>query len=574
MKKILPFFLLLLLFLPRVVIAQLTFQFDSIIPSPQTVGDSFQVFVSCSDTTFTNWVYLDLHPGGSAYLTPTQILLQNGHGNDFVTIYRAQNPCSLSVYLVSSNRFYSNSFAVNPNEPKRVMALLPGETMLPGYLPARGRTGQPDFQTAGIPFGVDVYVTDYWWNPVGYGADTIHFVSDNNFPILPADTTVNNGSGSYNCILRTASTDLSNPATYSHIFVSNITNDTLPLIADTTSGIPVRTGNFSKLLLIAPSQSILAGDTTTNNFHLPGATPDSADWEVAGTPFNVAVYAVDDCWNPVGDNAPQDSIRVYGTIGPYAIADTAVLSGGTATVSLLSNVSNWLYLQATDMVNSSIKTQYQTPIYLAGAHYRLQADEENDTIISGDAVHLHITYEDENGNIITNGDHKVKIFVHHGSGTLAPQDTVIRDLVSGKVNPVVNYTTMQEEELFLEVASADSSRKTTPGQNVDPIYVRPNVTPDLPVVNYPNPFGDQYKSTTIYYYLPRSCDVTISIYDRFGNLVWQRKKNGQKGNNFISWNGKNMRGKKVANGAYLLAIRATYRTEIIVDYRRWLAVVK
>lgn len=571
MKHLLPIFILLLF--PLSLFAQLTFQFDSTISSPQTAGDSFQVFVSCSDTTFTNWVYLDLHPGGQAYMTPSQILIQNGFGNGYVTVYRAQNPCSLSVYLIASDRFYSNAFAVNANMPERIQALLPGETPAPGRLP-RGRTGQPDFQTAGISFMVDIYITDYWWNPIGFGNDTIHFASDNPFPILPPDTPVANGTGQFPCNLRTAC-DITDPSTYYHIFASHVTSDTA-LMADTTTRFAVQPGTFDHLLLIAPNQTVLAGDPTTNTMLLPGATPDTADWQISGTPFNVTVYAVDNCWNPVGGNAPQDTVRVYGTIQIYTLADTSVLVGGNATLSITSNVSDWLYLQAEDLSSPSMTTQYPTAVYIAGARYRLEADEEGETIVSGSNIHIHIYYEDENGNIITGEDHNVMIYVYSGSGSLSPSDTIVRGLTSGRVDPTVSYTTNQAEDLYLEVRSALVTMGTGPGRNVDPIHVVPTVVHGgKEITNFPNPFGYEYPTTTIYYWLERPCDVVISIYDRFGNLVrsWE-KESRPVGANHKIWNGKNNRGVPVANGAYLLAIRATSSTTIVHDYRRWIAVVK
>jgi hypothetical protein len=505
--------------------------------------------------------------------TPAQVLIQNGLGNRYISVYRAQNPCSLSVYLISSDRYYSNSFAVNANVPQRIQALVPGEVADPGRLP-RGRAGQPDFQTAGISFMVDVYVTDYWWNPVGYGSDTVNLTSDNPFPILPPDSPLTNGAGQFSCNLRTAC-NITIPSTYYHIFVSHVTGGTA-LLPDTTTRFAVQPGLYDRLLLIAPSQSILAGDTVVNNYLLPGATPDSADWQVAGTPFDVMLYAVDNCWNVIQSSPPQNSVRVFGTIGAVTIADTAVLTGGSATFTLVSTVSDWLYLQGADIDDPSKTTQYQTPIYIAGARYRLVADEENETIVSGSDIHLHIYYEDENGHRITDDDHDVIIYVYSGSGTLAPSDTVQRSLTSGLVEPTVSYSTNQAEDLYLRVSPADPQRRTGPGENVDPIYVIPTVAPGgREVTNFPNPFGYDQKWTTIYYWLESPCDVVVSIYDRFGNLVkdWPKVAR-QTGAHYLIWDGKNNKGVLVANGAYMLAIRATSRTTIVHDYRRWIAVVK
>jgi|GEM_PF-4237526 len=574
MKKL---FLILIPFaflLPGFILAQETFVFDSI-PNPPTVyaGDSFYVHVSCtSNPSFNGAGLLSLRPDPGYNPIPMQptgmILFNNGGWGGYVTIFMASDSLHLNCTGYGYNDTnLSPKLTVLANVPRRLRLLVPGQSARPGDLSSRGRDYIFYVETANNSFNINVAVTDYWWNPEGVGQDTIHLWSANPFPIFPADTALVSGSLDLGVRLRTATNGCT-------IFVSEVTQDTSILMTDTSSTIRILAGAFSKLLLIAPSQAVLAGDTMSNTFRLPGATPDTTDWQVAGSPFDVSVYAVDDCWNPVGGSAPGDRIRVYGTIGPYTISDTAVLTGGNATVTLTSNVSNWLYMQANDIDNSSMTTKYQTPINIVGASYRLEADEELDTIISGDPIHLHIYYEDESGNVITNGDHNVKIFVHHGSGSLTPTDTIVRGLTFGRVDPVVNYITLQEEDLYLRVASADSSRKTNPGNNVNAIHVRPNVTPTEPIVNFPNPFGSVDKQTTIYYWLPQNCDVLASIYDRFGNLVKSWDRNGHTGYNTIIWTGENGKGTKVANGVYLLAIRATDRTEIVQDYRRWIAVVK
>ncbi len=572
MKKLLIILIPFLLIIPNLLISQETFLFDSI-PNPPTAyaGDSFYIHITCtSNANFNGAGVLSLRPSpGYNPMQPTGwILFNNGEWGGFATIFMASDSLHLNCSALGYNDTnLSPRLTILANVPKRLRLLLPTQVAKPGDLASRGRDYIFYVETANNSFNINVAITDYWWNPVGTGQDTIHLATNNPFPVFPADTSIISGNIDLAVRLRTEMDACT-------IFSSEVTLDTAPLMSDTSSTIRIIPGVFSKLLLIAPSQAVLAGDTTSYNSRLPGATPDTTDWQVAGSPFDVTVYAVDDCWNTIGGTAPGDRIRIYGTIGPYTISDTAVLTGGNATVTLTSNVSNWLYMQANDIDNSSMTTKYQTPINIVGASYRLEADEELDTIISGDPIHLHVYYEDESGNVITNGDHNVKIFVHYGSGSLTPTDTIVRRLTFGRVDPVANYITLQEEDVYLRVASADSSRKTNPGTNVDPVHVRPNVTPTEPVVNFPNPFGSVDKQTTIYYWLPQNCEVKVSIYDRFGNLVKTWSRNGHTGYNTVTWTGKNNKGTKVANGAYLLAIRATDRTEIVQDYRRWIAVVK
>ncbi|MCK4234997.1 hypothetical protein KAX75_11245 [candidate division WOR-3 bacterium] len=570
MKKLFPLIIPFLFLFTFLLSAQEVFVFDSI-PSNVTAGDSFYIHIICTSTPgFNGAGQLSIRPDpGYNPMQPTgMILFNSGEWGGYVTVFMASDSLHINCTEYGHNDTnLSPRLIVSANVPQRLRLLLPGQGTRPGDLSSRGREYIFYVQTADVSFNVNIAVTDYWWNPVGIGQDTVRLTSNNPFPIFPPDTALIAGNLDLSVKLRTAMDACT-------IFVEEITTNDTILVPDTSSTIRIVPDLFSKLLLIAPSQTVLAGDTATNTSLLPGATPDTTDWQVAGSPFDITVYAVDDCWNPVGSSAPMDSIRIYGQIGPNTLADTNVLSGGNTTVTFISDINGFFRLQAEDLDNSSITTKYQTPIKIAGAHYRLVADEELDTIISGSPIHLHIYYEDEKDNVITNDDHPIIIYVYRGSGSLTPTDTIVRTLTTGTVEPVVYYTTMQVEELYLRVSAQETSRLSTPGENENPIYLRPNVTPDEPIVNYPNPFGSEQKSTTIVYYLSQDCDVYIAIYDRFGNLVKKWNRNGVTGYNYLSWSGTNNRGTRVANGAYLLTVRATDRTAIVVEYRRWIAVVK
>ncbi len=573
MKKVFLFLITFLLFLPILLFSQETFEFDQF-PSNATAGDSFYVHINCTSTpNFNGGGVLSISPvpGNPEYnpMKPdTMIVFDAGGWGGYITVFMASD--SLHINCTDFGHTDTNispQLDVDPNLPERLRILLPGQTARPGDSTSRGRNPIYYVNTANVSFSANIAAADHWWNPVGYGQDTVHLSTNNLFPVLPPNTMLSGGDVNLNVRLRTAM----NACT---LFVEEVTQEASFLLPDTSSRIRIIPDAFAKLLLITPDLAVLPGDTTTNSSFLPGATPNATEWQVAGTPFNVTAYAVDDYWNPVGSSAPQDRIRIYGTIGNQTVVDTGILSGGNVTFSITCNISNWLYLQANDIDNPSFTTQYQLPIYIAGAHYRVEADEENDTIVSGDPIHLHIYYEDEEQNIITGFDHNVKIYGYGSSGHLTPTDTIIRALTAGRSDPIVYYTTDWEEDLYLEVASADTLRKTNPGRNVNPIHVRANVTPTDPIVNFPNPFGADFKETTIYYWLGQPSDVDILIYDRFGNLVRTWEKNGETGDNYLIWDGKNDRGKMVANGAYLLTVRASYRTEILKDYKRWIAVVK
>lgn len=70
--------------------------------------------------------------------------------------------------------------------------------------------------------------------------------------------------------------------------------------------------------------------------------------------------------------------------------------------------------------------------------------------------------------------------------------------------------------------------------------------------SYPNPFN---QSTTIQYYLPKSCDVEIRIYNIKGQLVKRcQVQNTKCGMNDFEWNGKDKNGNQVSSGIYFYQI--------------------
>ena len=72
--------------------------------------------------------------------------------------------------------------------------------------------------------------------------------------------------------------------------------------------------------------------------------------------------------------------------------------------------------------------------------------------------------------------------------------------------------------------------------------------------NYPNPFNP---STAITYNLPRTSEVTITIFDILGSKIRSFSNSTQEaGMQSIVWNGKNNNNSQVASGLYLYHFKA------------------
>jgi len=98
--------------------------------------------------------------------------------------------------------------------------------------------------------------------------------------------------------------------------------------------------------------------------------------------------------------------------------------------------------------------------------------------------------------------------------------------------------------------------------------------------NYPNPFKAGKQETTIIYDLEENAKVTISIYDLLGELVRRIEipkatpEKGERGTNRVFWNGKNERGRVVANGGYYCVMEADTETGKHMKKVRKIMVIK
>ncbi|MFH2202831.1 MAG: hypothetical protein ABIJ96_06940 [Elusimicrobiota bacterium] len=78
---------------------------------------------------------------------------------------------------------------------------------------------------------------------------------------------------------------------------------------------------------------------------------------------------------------------------------------------------------------------------------------------------------------------------------------------------------------------------------------------------YPNPFDSRQEKTKIAYTLSEDRGVAVDIYSVYGARVWNCSippavLGGRRGANYLTWDGRGSRGRKVAKGVYLAVVRA------------------
>ncbi len=85
---------------------------------------------------------------------------------NYQVVFRTAGAQHLSVDVGGVPTSFSSTVTVAANSFLRIAVVAPGETLDPGTFDIDGKLGTPAAQDAGVPFGVQVYATDYYYNPI------------------------------------------------------------------------------------------------------------------------------------------------------------------------------------------------------------------------------------------------------------------------------------------------------------------------------------------------------------------------------------------------------------------------
>src|SRR5437660_6826361 len=201
---------------------------------------------------------------------------------------------------------------VNTGAFVKLQLLVPGETAAPGS--TTGKTGSPSAQTAGIGYSVTVRAVDANWNLVNTITHTVGIACADPNDVLPANAALAAGSGTFSLTNKTAGSWT--------ITATDITDGTKT--ANTSPSITVNSGAFTKLQILMPGETAAPGTASGKT-----GTPTT---RTAGTPFNVAVNAVDANWNVA--TTATDTVALTSTDANAGLPANTALVGGTQTLSV------------------------------------------------------------------------------------------------------------------------------------------------------------------------------------------------------------------------------------------------
>ncbi|MBN2009898.1 hypothetical protein JW960_11200 [candidate division KSB1 bacterium] len=433
----------------------------------------------------------------------------------------------------------------------QLVLLMPGETLLPGdteesSLNTPGRAGKAIAQTSGLAFDVNVVAVDDYWNLVTNApADRVSmFATDQNAIIYPPDTLLIAGQAQFSVTLSQGGNQV--------LRATNQTNTAIQTVNETVVEVIVGGLHYEIEL---PAEDIIAGE----EFNLTVYFRNGIGETVASANQLVYVNAVKS--DNMNEEAGELSLPSFN------------LQTGKRTVKEVMNQVGSIRFEVFDDLGNDIA--YSDPIdVIAGRVKTIEIPEKAKELRALEKCTLTSVLKDGTDNPVAGEE--VALQLVEGFGTLA-QTSVVSDS-SGTIR--FEFTAGRTTESNIVRLSIDSLF-------VDMeivINLTPSSQPNGVPLNYPNPFGVESDVTTIDYYLAEDADVSLRIYDLFGNLVWSRHINagaeGARGRansshpNSITWNGTNDRGKMVGNGGYILVARAEANGRKIMDAKRKIAVLR
>jgi len=279
-------------------------------PIPQLAGGSFNITVNICDDYFNvtdstdtvtitatdpNFNSKDIYVDGS---TTTSIQMDTA-GNQTVSANSKEPPAAR--YIV----YTSDLITVNPDTPKRLQIIFPGELPDPGTAAGKkddpGEPGDgPIEQTAGTGFTITVNACDSKWNVNTSTTVWAEINTTDNYDEEPSSAALVSGTHEFVLEMVTASTQ-------------TVTAVCLDSDLDPTDGdVQVKYGSGKQLQVIVPGETAVPGKWYISPYGKTG----SASTRTAGVAFTVTVSVCDDYWNVNTDT--QVSVTVMGN-DPHSI---------------------------------------------------------------------------------------------------------------------------------------------------------------------------------------------------------------------------------------------------------------
>jgi len=419
------------------------------IASPQVAGAPVAVTIRAEDasnnvvTNFTGSAAL-LANTGQGTIAPELVTFSGGVWTGPMVFKAAGSLVSFncSDFAATPHTGASNSFQVVSAAFAGLQVLLPGETVRGGT--PTGKSGTPATQSAGNPFTLTVRAVDDYWNLVSGVADRVALGSSDAFALMPAETTLVNGQVLIPVRLHKSGSQ--------RLWASDV--DQPSARPDTSSWLALVGGTFTRLLILAPGESVAPGTVS-------GRAGTATDQSV-GYAFDVTVLATDPWWNPVP--GISDVVHLSSTDGVAILPPDAPLADGRADLAVRLGTGGFQQITASDVAQPA-KTASTTQVKGISGGFHLEATVSPASVQAGEPFTLTVRVTNDAGAVIQEINSSVTITVQNastgapGSGTLL---TARFQLLQGQRSVSETYTFAEPIVLVATDDLGNGQAVTTP----------------------------------------------------------------------------------------------------------------
>jgi len=447
------------------------------IPSPVTAGQAVQVTIRAVD------VGGNTIPGyggnailfantGPASISPEAILFNNGTWTGNMVFRGAGSVVSFtcSDFSAPPHTGASNNFEVLPGPFVGLQVLLPGQTPKGGT--ESGYSGEPTSQNAGTSFTIVVRAVDQYWNRVPGVNDHIALSSTDGFADMPATTALANGEIAIRVTLFACG--------FQTITAEDI--DSTDKTPHTSRPVEVLAGAYSRILLLAPGESIAPGTET-------GRTGTATDQSI-NFAFTVTVYATDGWYNPV--TGVTDVIRLTSNDPLAELPGDTPLENGRADLAMRLSTGGYQQITASNVTRPAMPAS-TTQVRAISSGFHLEATAEPSAVQAGESFTLTVKVTNDAGSVIQEINSFVTITIMNASTREPGKGTLLTtrfQLLQGQRSITETYT-------FAEsiILTAEDDAGNAPGVT-DVIIVSPGPPAEINLSCRPSWVGG-YKHATV-----------------------------------------------------------------------------
>jgi predicted RNA-binding protein with TRAM domain len=402
----------------------------STITSPVVAGQTVPVTIRATDvggntiTDFDGDAVLTANTGPGS-ISPEAISFSAGVWSGDMVFRGAGGAVSFSCSDYSSPPHVgtSNSFEVQPGSYAGLQVLLPGQTPQGGT--GDGVEGTPDDQNAGSVFNLTIRAVDQFWNRVPGVNSHISLSSSDPFAGLPADTLLNNGELTFPAALYKAGVQT----------VSAADIDSSGIAPHTSAPVNVLPGPYSRIVLIAPGESVAAGTAE-------GRTGTATDQSI-NFAFTVTVYATDGWWNPVG--GVTDVIRITSGDPLAELPPDTPMTDGRVDLSVRLSTGGFQQITATNLTQPAMPTS-TTQVRAISSGFHLETEVSPTAVQAGEPFDLTVKVTNDAGSVIQEINSSVTVVVQNAS----TQDPGRGTLLTTQFQLLQGQRTMAETYTFAE----------------------------------------------------------------------------------------------------------------------------